>query len=311
MKKSFTILMLLLSIHTIGFSQCFVGGFGSLGELSKTTGNYNLDNWFNIQKNAIESVFNVEADLYIYNDYSSPNAYASNSSRADGKIAFGINMLTQYLWRMDKGKAAVAAVLAHEYGHVLQLAYNSKLNWKYRELHADFLAGYYLRTKAYVTYQDLNNFAKVFFDLGDDNFWSEGHHGTNTERLNAFKAGYNCNCSNAREAYETGENYVQGKKSTRNNTDYNNTPQYDYITVACTHLMHPGGDISPCRHPAHPNGDLYRCQHSCRNAYGYIVPCHPNGDVGPCNHPAHPNGDISQCHHKLHPNGDVKKVRKY
>lgn len=307
--KNILVSLLFINTTLTCLGQCFVGGFGSLGELSKTTGNYSLDNWFNIQKTAIENVFDVTADLYIYNDHDGANAYATSSSYADGKIAFGVNMLTEYLWRMDKGKAGVAAVLAHEYAHVLQLAYDSDLNWKYRELHADYLAGYYLKTKRYVNYSELNNFAKVFYDLGDDAFWSDNHHGTSVERLKAFKAGYNCDCYDADDAYDEGEDYILGRG--RNNNDDDDEDQYKYITVSCTHPLHSGGHISRCSHPAHPNGDLYRCQHSCTNYYGYLVPCHPNGHIASCSHPAHPNGDISQCYHKMHPNGDMKKVRKY
>jgi hypothetical protein len=312
MKKTIFITLLFVKIQLLGFSQCFISGFGSLGNLSKTTGNYQLDHWFNIQKTSIERVFGVTADLYIYNDYEAANAYATTSNRADGEIAFGINMLTEYMWRMDKGKAGVAAVLAHEYGHVLQIEYESDLDWKYRELHADYLAGYYLRTKSYVSYYELNNFAKVFYDLGDEAFWSEDHHGTSLERLRAFKAGYNCSCSDIEDAYDKGETYVLGNSTTFSNSDNNyGEPEYEYITTPCVHPLHPQGDVSPCTHPLHPGGDIYPCQHTCRNYYGYIVKCHPSGDIGPCSHRAHPNGDITLCYHKKHPNGDIKEVRKY
>jgi len=206
MKKVFFLIAIILPV--IGNCQCFVSGLGSLGRLSKTTGNSYVDNWFNSQKSELEKVFDVEADLYIYDDGNSPNAYATKSNWVNGQIAFGKNLLVQYLWRMDKGSAGIAAILAHEYAHVLQQWMGSKLSWKYRELHADFLAGYYLHTRNYITYSNLNIFASTFFELGDDAFWSPSHHGNKYERLEAFKAGFNCNAEDIYDAMDAGEEYL-------------------------------------------------------------------------------------------------------
>lgn len=75
-----------------------------------------------------------------------------------------------------------------------------------------------------------------------------------------------------------------------------------WITVACTHPAHPGGDVIACSHPMHPSGDLGYCSHRCMwpNGWG---PCH-QADTYPCTHAAHPRGDIIACSHVAHPGGD-------
>lgn len=50
-------------------------------------------------------------------------------------------------------------------------------------------------------------------------------------------------------------------------------------------------EIVACSHPMHPAGDIWPCEHVCGFWYGQPVPCHPAGDLHPCSHPAHPAGD--------------------
>jgi len=49
-------------------------------------------------------------------------------------------------------------------------------------------------------------------------------------------------------------------------------------------------EYQACTHSLHPNGDVGPCQHVCGYMYGRPIACH-QGDVYPCTHPAHPAGD--------------------
>ncbi|WP_448698142.1 hypothetical protein ACFGVR_15075 [Mucilaginibacter sp. AW1-3] len=316
MKKNIIIIiLLLLSSHLQVKAQCFISSFGSLGALANSTGNAALDNKFRVTKNEIESLFNVSARLYVYDDGDRPNAYAkpSGDNNYDGIVAFGQNMLQQRLWNRNKGEAAIAGILAHEYGHVLQIKKGlSTSNSKKRELQADFLAGYFMGNHNYPQ-SSIQAFGADLASLGDYEFGSEDHHGTPAERLNAMLAGYGHGSESADAAYSAGLSYVNGgsynpgkKTSGGGLGDDVPAPQpvpRKQILVACTHLAHPAGDLYPCTHALHPNGDVYPCTHACQGPYG-IVACHPAGDVGPCTHRLHTN-DVAPCQHPLHPGGDL------
>jgi hypothetical protein len=294
----FTILSLLPKLIN---AQCFISNFGSLGQLSKTTGVTALDNSFNNSKIDLESLFNVKVDIYVYYDGSSPNAFAKPSTNPafNGLVAFGTNMLQNTLWIMNEGGYAVAGILAHEFGHVLQLKKNCSLSGMKKELHADFLAGYYFGRRSYLT-SGLQNFANDLFSIGDYDFWSPQHHGTPEERVSAMLAGFNSSNLTLSAAYQKGINYVNDGDGSDDGGVQSND---NYVIVDCTHLSHPNGDFIPCSHPLHYNGDLVTCTHVCTSNFGY-VPCHTYGDMISCSHPLHYNGDAIPCTHILHPNGD-------
>jgi hypothetical protein len=80
-------------------------------------------------------------------------------------------------------------------------------------LHADYLAGWFTAHRQRFLPQDANQALKSFFDKGDYDFFSEGHHGTPQERAAAFYAGYMLNMGNnvglGSLAYNSGINYVR------------------------------------------------------------------------------------------------------
>ena len=118
--------------------------------------------------------------------------------RSDGTVLFGKKLLKKMLGTVDSPEAAVLAVCAHEYGHVVQnklglrgrLLYDQK-TVRRLELHADFLAGYFagLRKRQNPTFASAV-FALTMFGLGDNNFAQKGHHGTSEERGAAVVAGF-------------------------------------------------------------------------------------------------------------------------
>ena len=83
---------------------------------------------------------------------------------------------------------------------------------KFLELHADFVAGYYMGTKFGQNPQDLETLSRKIFELGDNNFTNVGHHGTPQERHIALRAGFRYYVTNPRSditaALAEGEAFV-------------------------------------------------------------------------------------------------------
>ena len=87
-------------------------------------------------------------------------------------------------------KRQLAAVLAHEYGHLLQ--YKARFNeaWGIKfELTADFMAGWYLGRIHNLTKADIDQTAELFLQLGDTSFTDPSHHGTPWQRSKIFSRG--------------------------------------------------------------------------------------------------------------------------
>lgn len=202
-------------------AQCWSPSF-SPGPVFKTTGDFRLDQKFNMEGNLIYRVFGVNPNMFLFDDGANPNAYATPVTTLSGYLGtvyFGVGLMRNQLWSMDKGEAAVAGIMAHEFSHILQAKMGSRLSGKYRELHADFMAGYYLLQKSYVTRADIRPFAQSLFEIGDYDFWSPAHHGTPEERVAAMVAGYNTGGS-LNEAFRSGERYVLGgQQASANDSD--------------------------------------------------------------------------------------------
>lgn len=153
----------------------------------------------------ISEEFSVLPGFAYYDDYESPNAFATPVARrqnADGTVLFGQRLLKQLLGTQESPDVAVAAVCAHEFGHILQ--YKHKLDErvgagqptaKRVELQADYFAGFFAGTRK----RERDDFpAAVFavtqFNFGDNRIDHPQHHGTKEERGAAisqgFEAGY-------------------------------------------------------------------------------------------------------------------------
>jgi hypothetical protein len=100
--------------------------------------------------------------------------------------------------RLPDHGMTVIAVCAHEFGHIYQYqhGYKDRLarldrTHKPIELHADFLAGFFLalRKKDYPDL-DLQSVGKTFYEFGDNDVDDRDHHGTSDERIAAVTAGY-------------------------------------------------------------------------------------------------------------------------
>jgi len=170
-----------------------------------------LDN-FNQQEGVnLVSTFALSPRMFYLVD-ESPNAYATNeianSLGPDGTILLGQNLLTQQLSK-DPSGASVVAIMAHEFGHLAQFKQGFRETGKRPELHADFMAGWYLNLRGRYAWTNLMPTLKVFYEIGDYQFNSPGHHGTPQERLAAAQAGFNSRATTAAQAYTLGWQFVR------------------------------------------------------------------------------------------------------
>jgi hypothetical protein len=126
-------------------------------------------------------------------------------------MCLGLNLIIN-LYGKTQNFDLISAVLAHEFGHVIQNTYNWKGGGKFPELHADFLAGFYIGKKnLFKSETNLNSFVNEFYSRGDTDFFSEKHHGSSSERGCAFLEGYMYaqeNNSNALDANQYGYDYI-------------------------------------------------------------------------------------------------------
>ena len=98
-----------------------------------------------------------------------------------------IRMAYQY------GDAALAYILAHEYAHAAQVIGGSRLrNITQIELQADCLAGYYMGTMPDVSFddKDIEEIARIAFQVGDYEYNNSQHHGTPKQRALAVLTGF-------------------------------------------------------------------------------------------------------------------------
>lgn len=166
--------------------------------------------------------FGVGPGFAYYDDSDQINAYSTPRTRiagTDGTVLFGLRLLRKLMANPISPEVGVAAVCAHEYGHILQfkLGIVAKLRGdrptaRRVELHADFMAGFFagLRRRerpkfpAHVVITTLSS-------MGDTLRSANDHHGTPAERRGAVVTGYKAAFEDHRacaEAVQIGINYV-------------------------------------------------------------------------------------------------------
>lgn len=187
----------LLMSFTALTAQCLSNNIEQLNQkVSKTTGSADLDKFLNIEKFNIETVFRLHVDMKILDDSDQPNALATAQSKNpfyfDGTVYLGSTLLNDELISRKNGVYAIRGIMAHEFAHILQNKLKCELIGTFRELHADFLAGYYLGiSELFADSNQTTVFAQSLFEKGDGALWEEGHHGTPEMRVQAMMGGYN------------------------------------------------------------------------------------------------------------------------
>lgn len=217
---------------TISTYGCVTGSNPTESEvkLTNSTGNQQFDNAVSVDITELMKQFQVFVPVY-FEDSDVKNAYftsetypdlraadAEKSTQAyDGTVVIGFG-----LWNDETVKNAgfaLPAVIAHEYAHAMQYKKNFPHSGKLRELHADYLAGWFTGHRGRWTFQNDASIMKSFFDKGDFNFFEEGHHGTPQERANAFYNGYLLNrkfqVAFGTHAYDYGIEYLKTCKQNK------------------------------------------------------------------------------------------------
>lgn len=153
-------------------------------------------NFMNGQMTKIASMWGRSTPtLRFVNDPSNFNSTYNAISYSNGKIYYGYAI---YADAKNKGGDIVnAMILAHEYGHQLQYAFNlpsvNESTARPNELEADGFAGYYLRRpNGYnkTTFADIASAYEFAQSIGDNQTNNPNHHGTPPQRRSAVRLGF-------------------------------------------------------------------------------------------------------------------------
>ena len=123
-----------------------------------------------------------------------------------GLVAISVNLVTEggYI-RPDRSSVpteemrllAFEVVVGHEFAHIYQVRRNfterlmaAEPTGKFVELHADFMAGWFMSQRHNLTIEVLQFVANVLFERGDQAVGLPGHHGTKADRFSAVLQGY-------------------------------------------------------------------------------------------------------------------------
>jgi hypothetical protein len=146
-----------------------------------------------------------------------PNYPGAHVEIATGTLVLGTQLLDQL---GQKSLNHITAVLAHETAHQFQITHGliqllTKLDAnrvKCIELHADYMAGGFMRWRAAYMNVDPVTLADSFFDLGDSFVHEYDHHGLFQERYVAFASGYSRLYKDVYTNASTGMKYVSQAK---------------------------------------------------------------------------------------------------
>lgn len=162
-----------------------------------SSGNAAFDRAMIAELKKILTVFPISPGFKFIDD-PKPNAFAMPGNvvpQTKGTVLLGLNLLRNESTHNEFGDVAIAGICAHECGHIYQFdtgyhRYLASDTAQLTELHADYLAGYYLGRDRSHSIDQVLAFARSLFSHGDYNFNSPRHHGTPTQRVLAMGQGY-------------------------------------------------------------------------------------------------------------------------
>lgn len=181
-------------------------GVGDFGEIDPSgTENYIIDTDIALDSLCLSYAFDVKIRVFFVREHGGPNAlfhpgtfpglapfarYGKEPDEdRDGTILLGTRLMKSEI--REGRRYAILAILGHESAHAMQKKNQCALPGKWRELHADYMGGYWMaRRKPHVPNQDPRQAYRSLCLMGDYHFNQPGHHGTPDERGNAFEAGY-------------------------------------------------------------------------------------------------------------------------
>lgn len=176
-----------------------VNSFSSGNEqIEPRSGNSNLDRALAQSLGMLSRTFDVLPGFAYYRDDDQPNARAFTEpllQRTDGTVLFGLGLLRTLLQRPQDPDAAVVAVCAHEYGHIVSYKNGmisrldpSRTSPFRAEQFADYIAGFFAGARK----RQRPNFPAVAFATTQRSFGgsTRGSHGTGEERGEAVQRGF-------------------------------------------------------------------------------------------------------------------------
>ncbi|GGB93701.1 hypothetical protein [Pseudoduganella buxea] len=166
-------------------------------------------------------VFDVDAVYGLYDDVK-PNALAvpfnlgdPRDAKTDGTVLLGRRLILEEQRRNPRfWGTSVTLFMAHEYAHIRQFKKQLRLPLRQGEVHADFMAGWYLgawNRATGGTFANMEVAARALFNKGDYAFNSATSHGTPEQRVGALRAGYGAGAQGAGldVAFQRGIVYVR------------------------------------------------------------------------------------------------------
>ncbi len=206
------ILLLFASVQFVSLAQCLQSK-SLTNNSNQVNGGTQLKletiNVIKSEFNLLEQFFNVDLELLIM-DYSAGPCYFP-----DLDLVIADKILLNDVSKLNYGNERVKAILAHEFAHAVQFHAGLQNIWtggKKIELHADFLAGYYMGRNGLIAKGKLTTFSQEFYERGDYEFYHEDHHGTPEERRCAFLEGYRVAVKynfNLQQAFNCGVDYIK------------------------------------------------------------------------------------------------------
>lgn len=169
----------------------------------------------------LRSAFDVTPVLIAYDDGDTPNAISVGRHTPGGfsaSILMGVNFARSELSNPLKGPDALVGILAHEFAHIVQAQRRSALRGRDRELHADFLAGWYCGRRS-SRLQDLRAFAVSLWDRATRDAEAFEHapdtesHGSPQRRVAAMLAGFDLRARALDAAFAAGARWVRHESS--------------------------------------------------------------------------------------------------
>ena len=198
----------------IGVSGCFFsqktdaarGIVLKEGIYRRTTG----DDGLNAKVNAIlfrtARAYGLDRDAYPAFRFLPPGADGGDGFASDavemqpgtkGIVALNLGLLTTSQSE-ELSLIGFEVIAGHEFGHIFQMRKNyaepllvaGDGKAKLVELHADFLAGWFMSKRGQIPNEILRHVVDALFSRGDDSVGTPEHHGTKAERFTAVLQGY-------------------------------------------------------------------------------------------------------------------------